>query len=236
MEGILTPEEKKILRYVCRYLKSYRLKSGLLESEIMDSYDGLDLSDIDVSEWTHFANNYRVEVPQELFPILEKILPVAQESYNRIEIDTNGNDINYARFEIDIDADSEEISAYYWYTYYDTDDGSSYTFSEDDESVKNVLDIISELDDTVPIMELRYNGSGDSGYVESDFENGQNVPTSVDDFCYRILEEECGGWEINEGSQGTFYFDLETREITLEHQNNTEESSTETLFEEKFGK
>jgi hypothetical protein len=45
-----------------------------------------------------------------------------------------------------------------------------------------------------------------------------------------------GGWEINEGSQGTFYFDLEKREVTLEHQYNTEENSNFTLFEESFTK
>jgi hypothetical protein len=45
-----------------------------------------------------------------------------------------------------------------------------------------------------------------------------------------------GGWEITEGSQGSFYFDLEKKIITLEHQYNYEETETHTLYEESFSK
>jgi hypothetical protein len=86
------------------------------------------------------------------------------------------------------------------------------------------------------IMELRYNGGGDSGYIEGTFENGEEVPAEVEDFCYRILEDNYGGWEINEGSQGSFFFDLNEKTINLEHEYNTEESKTYTLYEESFSK
>ena len=237
MEGILTPEDKKILRFVGRYLNSLGMSDGLLESEGMDAYEGLDLSEINVSEWTHFSNNYSVEVPDQLLPILEKILVSSQNKYDDLDIDTGDNDINYARVDVDIDTGNQEISIKYWYTYYATGDSSAVTWNEEeDEGVKEVLSEIDELDDTLPLMELRYNGSGDSGYIEGNFENGEEVPASVEDYCYRVLENMHGGWEINEGSQGTFLFDLEKREVTLEHQYNTEETDAYTLFEESFSK
>jgi hypothetical protein len=242
MEGILTPEEKKVLRFVGRYLNSLGMRDGLLESEGFDAYDSSDLTDINVDEWTHFANNYSVEVPEQLYPILEKLLEHSQKRYDNIDIDTDGNDIHYARFEVNIDTEEEKISVKYWYTYYATGDGSSISYSEEDDdnrhddSVGDILQTVRDVSEGLDIMELRYNGGGDSGYIEGTFENGEEVPAEVEDFCYRILEDNYGGWEINEGSQGSFFFDLNEKTITLEHEYNTEESKTYTLYEESFSK
>ncbi len=43
-----------------------------------------------------------------------------------------------------------------------------------------------------------------------------------------------GGWEINEGSQGYFIFDLKNKTVELNHTMNVEESESKTLYEEKF--
>jgi hypothetical protein len=237
MKTILTPQDKKTLRFVSRYLNSLGMKDGSLESEGFDAYDSTVLTDIKVEEWTHFSNNYSTEVPEQLYPILRKILDFSQNKYNNLDVDTGDNEINYARFDVDIDTENKEISLSYWYTYYDTGDTVGTTYSEeDDDSVTSILDEVKEFSDDLDIMELRYNGSGDSGYIESSFENGELVPASVEDYCYTVLEHMHGGWEINEGSQGTFYFDLKQREITLEHQTNYEETRAYTLYEESFAK
>ena len=238
MEGILTPEDKKVLRFVSRYLNSLGIQDGQLESEVYDAYDGLDLSDIDVREFTHFSNNYNTEVPEQLYPILEKIMPVAQLKYDRLGIRTDGNDINYARIDFDIDTEKQEISISYWYSYYSMADGDSTTVEEsDDDSVNEIIDSVRQVCGEHDYVELRYNGSGDSGYIEGSFEDpSEEVPANVEDYCYRMLESNYGGWEINEGSQGTFYFDLVDRSITLHHTYNTEETDTYTLFEESFKK
>jgi len=86
-----------------------------------------------------------------------------------------------------------------------------------------------------PQYYFQYNGSGDSGYIESNFEeNGDALPTSIEDWCYRQLEDNFGGWEINEGSDGEFKFNFNDMTITLNHTYNTEENSTDTIFEESF--
>jgi hypothetical protein len=238
MKGILTPQEKKFLRFMGKYLNSYGMTDGLLESEGYDEYEVSDLTEIDVTEWTHFANNYSVEVPEQLHPILKKLLENCQKRYNNIDVETNGNDINYARFSIDIDTEKQEISVNYWYTWYDTADSQGSTFDESDgESVIEVLNLVQEVCDGYNEVELRYNGGEDSGYVESTFEEpSESVPAHIDDYCYKVLEDLYGGWEINEGSQGSFYFDLKNKQIRLEHQYNTEESNTFTLYEENYSK
>ena len=85
------------------------------------------------------------------------------------------------------------------------------------------------------ILTLKYNGSGDSGYIENSFdENGDDVPAGIEDWCYRALENNFGGWEINEGSDGEFIFDFNNSMVTLNHIMNTEETETDTLYEESF--
>jgi len=75
-------------------------------------------------------------------------------------------------------------------------------------------------------MTVSYNGSGDSGYIESDYtsknKSGQ-IDDDIESICYNLLEEY-GGWEINEGSQGTIDFTKD--EITVNHEWNTEEQYT----------
>jgi hypothetical protein len=235
MESILTNEEKKILRYISKYLISVGMKQGYLETESFDEYDGFDFNTLDVREWTHFANNYSMEVPSVLYPILEKILPYAEKKFNSLE--ESDYDANYSRIDFIINTKTEEISCNYWFTYYGVGDGVTTTYnSEEDESLEGVFEEIMELDVDSNIIELDYNGSGDSGYIESNFRNGNPVPASIEDYCYRMLENLHGGWEINEGSQGKFIFDLDSKEITLEHQYNTEDTKSFTLFEENFSK
>jgi hypothetical protein len=71
--------------------------------------------------------------------------------------------------------------------------------------------------------------------MEGNFEEtGDPIPAEIEDWCYRELESNYGGWEINEGSQGMFIFNFNDSTITLEHTDNVEESESNTLFEVKF--
>lgn len=67
-----------------------------------------------------------------------------------------------------------------------------------------------------------YNGSGDSGYIEIP----PDYPDELEDISYNLLQSY-GGWEINEGSQGTIEFTAD--EIEVNHEWNTEDNYTEDL-------
>jgi len=67
-----------------------------------------------------------------------------------------------------------------------------------------------------------YNGGGDSGYVELP----PHYPDELEDISYDLLASY-GGWEINEGSQGTIEFTAD--EIEVNHEWNTEDNITESL-------
>ena len=73
---------------------------------------------------------------------------------------------------------------------------------------------------------VRYEGGGDSGYVEGTCETDKGkvkTPEFLEKICYNLLEEY-GGWEINEGSQGNIEFTFDTIEVN--HEWNTEEEYT----------
>lgn len=108
-------------------------------------------------------------------------------------------------------------------TYYDKDD-----YEEDDSMYDRFVEvgkILTELN--IDKMIVGYSGGGDSGYINRDYktEDGQSggTPAGIEDICYDLLQEY-GGWEINEGSQGTITFTKDS--IDVEHEWNTEENDS----------
>jgi len=236
--NLLTPEDKQYLRRVCRYLASLGMQDGSIEMDV-DSYGDFDFSEIDWAQETHFSNNYSAEVPDGLIPIFKKIADYIQE-IDLYQVPDN-DDINYERVDFDIDCQKSEVSVNHWYSFYERGDGNSVEW--DGEEGKDIFEewekdgVLDELRVTPNdgILTVKYNGSGDSGYIESNFEeNGDALPASIEDWCYRQLEQNFGGWEINEGSDGEFIFNFNEMTIELNHTYNVEENAHDTIYEESF--
>jgi hypothetical protein len=236
-QQVLTPEDKKYLRGVSNYLRSYGMIDGSIEIDIDSGYD-FDSSDIDWKNMTHFSNNYRAEVPEGLISILEKIMKyIDEESLFKMPED---NDISYERVDFDIDTERQEISVNHWWSFYDTGDSNSVEW--EGEQGKEIFEewqedgVFDELE--IPnngILTVKYNGGGDSGFIENTFEEiGDQVPATIEDWCYNELEDHFGGWEINEGSDGEFVFDFNNMTITLNHSYNIEETTSDTIYKEDF--
>ena len=233
MESVLTKEEKLNLRKTAYYLRSFGMNFGSVElhSDYVDY--SFDFSEINWDEIDSFSNNYKIKIPQVLFPIIKKIL------------NSNNSEFNYKEepfwegIEILIDAVKFTITLSHHYSYYSTSDAESITFdSEDDQRLidgfgKSVIELGGQIPQN-GVLTLKYDGGGDSGYLEGDFVEGPAVPKDIEDWCYNELEENFGGWEINEGSSGYFYFDFDNKELTLQHTENVEISAQNTLYEENF--
>jgi hypothetical protein len=233
---ILTPEEKKYLRRVANYLGSLGMKDGNVEIDVYDEWS-FDVNEIIWEDITHFSNNYNAEIPSGLIPILQKIINYC-ESEGLIKF--HDEDVNYQRLEFDIDVNGKEISFNHWWSYYDRGDGNSLIWdgNEGEEIFKEwekdgVLKDLEISEDG--ILTVNYTGSGDSGYLESSFnETNESVPDRFDDWCYTQLSNNFGGWEINEGSDGEFIFDFNKKTITLNHTENIEANDSNTYYEESF--
>ena len=236
-QNILTPEEKKYLGKVSRYLSSLGISYGEITFEMEPDDDEISYGENYFP--THFENNYTAEIPDGLVPILKKIISYVDDEglYDELPNDAN---IVYQGFEITIDSVKKEISLTHMYSY-QTEGGSEgveYDDMIEEWEEKGVFDDIEIPEDNYLV--LKYNGGGDSGYIESHFDSGarnpygESVPTEVEEWCYQQLEENFGGWEINEGSQGEFQFDFNEKTVILSHAYNIEESTSNTLWEEEF--
>lgn len=230
-QKILTPEEKKYLGKVSRYLSSLGMKYGDINFEMDTDDEEISYNPNDFP--THFENNYIAEIPDGLVPILKKIIDYFDDPdlYSNLP---DGSDIDYQRFEITIDGVKREISLTHIYSYYSEGDsmGIEYDDMIEEWEEKGVFDDVSIPEDGY--LTLKYNGGGDSGYIESDFDNGEPSPGAVEEWCYQQLSDNFGGWEINEGSQGEFQFDFNEKTVILQHTYNTILDETNTIWEEEF--
>lgn len=230
-QNILTPEEKKYLGKISRYLSSLGMSYGEIQFEMEPDQEGIAYSPNDFP--THFENNYTAEIPDGLVPILKKIIDYVDDDGLYSEVPYDGYLI-YQRFDITINAMSGEISLTHSYSYQieGGSEGVEYDDMIEEWEEKGVFNDTSIPEDNYLV--LKYNGGGDSGYIESNFENGEPSPGEVEEWCYQQLEENFGGWEINEGSQGEFQFDFNEKTVILSHAYNIEESKSNTLWEEEF--
>jgi hypothetical protein len=88
-------------------------------------------------------------------------------------------------------------------------------------------------------IRIDFNGSGDSGYIDdyghtNDNNERVNLPAVWEDKLYNILERNHGGWEINEGSEGTFTINNAEEKIELDFRMNVETEATGYEFEHQF--
>ena len=230
-QNILTPEEKKYLGKIARYLGSLGMRFGEINFEMETDDEEISYDPNDFP--TYFDNNYNAEIPDGLVPILKRIIDYFDDAdlYSNLP---DGSDIDYQRFEITIDGVKREISLTHIYSYFSEGDsmGIEYDDMIEEWEEKGVFDDVSIPEDGY--LTLKYNGGGDSGYIESDFENGEPAPGAVEEWCYQQLSDNFGGWEINEGSQGEFQFDFNEKTVILQHTYNTMVDETNTIWEEEF--
>ena len=230
-QNILTPEEKKYLGKIARYLGSLGMKYGEINFEMETDDEEISYDPNDFP--TYFDNNYGAEIPDGLVPILKKIIDYFDDAdlYSNLP---DGSDIDYQRFEITIDGVKREISLTHVFSYFSEGDSQGVEYDDmiEEWEEKGVFDDVSIPEDGY--LTLKYNGGGDSGYIESDFDNGERSPDEVEEWCYQQLEENFGGWEINEGSQGEFQFDFNQKTLILTHTYNTIIDKSNTIWEEEF--
>ena len=118
------------------------------------------------------------------------------------------------------------------FTQYGTEDsGMYYDRDEDGESVSQYFEEFDKFLDKEGIdsLVITYDGGGDSGQVNDSYSSGKKsgtITSEIENICYELLED-FGGWEINEGSQGTI--EVTRNHIEVMHEWNTNDDVTESL-------
>ena len=87
---------------------------------------------------------------------------------------------------------------------------------------------IEEIEITDPkekgnVLDEAYQSARNSGewedgeWVNPDFSDVEQLAADIDGFCSAELEHMVGGWEVDDGSDGTFTFDVEAGTVTCSH-------------------
>jgi hypothetical protein len=82
-----------------------------------------------------------------------------------------------------------------------------------------------------------YDGGGDSGWVSDEVRCSKGrlkLNEQLEGICYDLLELYYGGWEINEGSNGSIDFNFDDQIVEIYHNQNVEENVDEHYMTLKY--
>ena len=185
-----------------------------------------------------FYSNYQygIKIPNDVKNYLDSLFSEIADNDDLIDIidyDDAPDDVHYTTLEIGFNFGDDKFTIEQNLFYYETDYSSTQINLENYPEIIDTLKEIKKEND-IARFEVSFNGSGDSGYIETGHsEHGTvDVPADLEDFLYsKIGSIVGGGWEINEGSQGTFYFDLNSNTIDFSYGLNNESSVSKKLYE-----
>jgi hypothetical protein len=194
--------------------------------------DSYNLEDIYLNEGGSYWNPV-YNIVEKTSPMFIQAMEEIMEYYNdSLELEINVDEISREVLEFKFDLIDKEFIFNHRYDYYDVDyQGTSVDFENIEGQVKEVIDEFCIANKSI---KFHFNGGGDSGYIDSEGMNQDDetfdLPAGLEDYFYEMLNEDFGGWEINEGSQGNFTVDCSEEIIEMEIGINREENETNQIF------
>lgn len=198
---------KKKFKYLMEFLKQFGFDK-ITQSYVC--YDtGLDWG-LDEMHCSKEGDYKTIKTPSMIRDLLESFFDHYME-----EIDDIVNEVNngeWSRYDVEVEIYPKENKLIYSHSfvyYYDNQSESSeYEFDDEDEDDDiriKCTEFINRIGNPDNVT-ITYDGSGDSGYIESygytSSEQKVDLPDDIEDICYRELGSNFSGWEINEGSNG----------------------------------
>lgn len=147
----------------------------------------------------HYING-SIRVPDNIMGVIRKIM---DDKFELI-FDLAGSETDYYQYVFRIDPKKKSLILFM--------KGETYTQSDDTTHGQITNQEFKEKCDNLDIKEIiaKYNGSGDSGWIEELYFNGNKIETNrdttiIEDELYSLLEYKFSGWEIDEGSSGEIF-------------------------------
>lgn len=239
---MITEKEKKDFNVLRRIL----LAEGVYIVEWDEHLDGSALNienviDSVAYDYTNYPSR-KIEIPEIITQSLisfakREIVNSFQDAEDRV---LNSYDIENdprIQFELSFDCKRKLIQAKINMSFEATADSEYEEWeAEDNEFIQRIFDSFDNTDFDCAELTINYYGGGDSGsiddcYCDGDYKSDSGIPNEVENFIYDNLP---GGWEINEGSSGSYKFDFVNKKIEHTHTDYYEEIISETFFEENF--
>ena len=217
----LSDQLKKELKKYCLLLHAYSDTSWTISLWFEADYDHIERFDNEIKFHNH-RTNQKMDVP----PIIENFLEDLRSNIDFDEIYEIWPGENYCRgylifkfepedelFELVIDFEIEKVDDF---TFNNQIDDFQLTIED-----KNY--IVNASENNI-VSYVTFDGGGDSGYIQDVDSEDREVPKFILDILYEVLEENYGGWEINEGSQGEFNILPNEKMVELNFNQNFEDN------------
>jgi len=205
MEVILTDEQKKLFKRSAALAKSYKPKRPEIYMRFqVEQGGGLEQDwhgpECSVETGSGSKNIDYDSLYDLVFEFVKDNMDVFFEPFNQQDGDSWGSiwcEFNYENKTLNFGHDV----SYYESSYSDHDGEAKQDIAQALINSKNDSDDLNG-----DIITMKFDGGGDSGYIEAEGENelGESVtlPSTFEDFGYNLLEKYYGGWENNEGGNG----------------------------------
>lgn len=213
----LSKEQLKTLKLFAYYCASHGAKTATLSVYLNDggSVDWMD------DDW-YSDSGTKIEMYDKIEELVNYILEDTS-MLNYYDYNNSGS------LEFEIDVPEKKLSITGHHTEYGEEAGNGESWDEEEliEDEPEFAGLFEEMGGREGFV--HFNGSGDSGDIEDriTFDGSRDYlrcPKFLEDFMYRALENNYGGWEINEGSQGKFVINSEEKTVYLEFSYNTEDN------------
>ena len=236
----LTEEQLKDLRKFSLILNSMNLEDGV--NYKYNCYD----------DWDHGMDGptYRGRSVREVGQLPQSIEFLFDEIKNDFDIDELYNDFYGAAngsLNFEINADKKQIIITYDFyetktdetkidhSFQDVVNTTSPWYREGRERKDKLLmdpKFIEEMSKKYgEYVKVTYEGSSDSGWINNEVESSKSEQTPLnprlEDITYELLDLYHAGWEINEGSTGTFTYNFKNKTLSLDHYQNYDEEIEE---------
>jgi hypothetical protein len=207
----ITPEERKSILQYFILIRSYG-------TDTAGAYYNFWQDNMEYDSGV-YAKSKKIEVFKPVEVVMERILDSLD--FNEFPEEFHDEDQEYYNISIDFDTKEKTIEVSGSFTVNGVEESfEEYEIDEDE------LEIFEDfLQRGVSEIICSYNGGGDSGYIDNNMGvdgSRAEMTADIEELCYKKLSN-FGGWEINEGSQGSIVFNLEDKTITINHEWNTEE-------------
>ena len=153
-------------------------------------------------------------------------------------VDTpDGGDTEIYNYNFEINPEERMVRIYGNYSYY-TEGEQENNLYDTDELPEEIIEFLNKLsEEGHGELEVNFQGGGDSGWVEEDGrtrkDDNYKIPDVVENYCYELLNKY-PGWEVNEGSQGEFYFDSSKMMVSFDFQYNEEVNDRELSYQFQY--
>lgn len=229
---MLSPEEKKYFEFLWRLGKSYSNRKISFEFDYDDIYsDGAKVPEFSSDD--SYPNP--VVIPEKVAVFLtnyfnENIYERLEDVFDEMDI----HDPSSQRVYFIIDLEKRQIRSWVETDYFGEGENQS-AIIDIPKDVWVSIESSLEGSEFQKYIEIPFEGGGDSGYIEDSvvLTDGTRfvIPDNLSNILYDMLP---GGWEINEGSQGTFFIDMKEKTIELEYTENIYETEANTVLELDF--